>query len=168
MASISLTPEFKPSISNTSVSGREQLLAINSSGSPTTLSLKKILDKVDTQINESLENFIKDGELNVDLSSVNASITDHETRISVLEADNTTNKSNISDLQTQVNKHEELITELVNASSGLSIKIDPNVNNRLTLSDSGLLVDISDDISSMEATMDSKIESAFTWDEITL
>ena len=67
----------------------------------------------------------------------------------------------------------ESLVDTYTAGSGLvvtenkfSVKLDTNSNNKLTVSDNGLLVDISSDIAALESTMDSKIESAFTWIEV--
>jgi hypothetical protein len=44
------------------------------------------------------------------------------------------------------------------------VKIDTtNTNNKVTINDNGLLVDISSDITALENTMDDKIEAAFNW-----
>ena len=65
----------------------------------------------------SLEGMFKDGETDIDLSDITASITDHNSRIGVLEGDNTTNKSNISTLQTQVQDHGERLVAIVNLNT---------------------------------------------------
>jgi hypothetical protein len=48
-------------------------------------------------------------------------------------------------------------------SNEFSIKLDTSSNNKLTVSENGLLVDISSDIAALESTIDNKIEAAFTW-----
>ena len=71
----------------------------------------------------TIEGMFKDGETEIDLSSINASISDHSTRIASLEADNTANKTNISNLQTQANGHGERLTaiETLNAEQSTQI-----------------------------------------------
>lgn len=66
------------------------------------------------------------------------------------------------------------LVDTYTAGSGLkvennefAVKLDTNSNNKLTVSDNGLLVDISADIAALESTMDSKIESAFSWEDVT-
>lgn len=79
----------------------------------------------------ALEGMFKDGDTNIDLSSITASITDHTSRIGVLEGDNTNNKTNISNLQTEVSGHagrltaiETLNTEQSNLISGLTLRVE--------------------------------------------
>lgn len=48
-------------------------------------------------------------------------------------------------------------------SNEFSVVLDTASNNKLTVSENGLLVDISADITALESTMDDKIEEAFTW-----
>jgi hypothetical protein len=45
----------------------------------------------------------------------------------------------------------------------LSVKLDENPNNKLTITDEGLSVDISDDITHLTSTMEEKITDAFEW-----
>lgn len=66
------------------------------------------------------------------------------------------------------------LVDTYTAGSGLkvennefSVKLDTNENNKLTVSDSGLLVDISTDIAALESSIDTKISNAFTWEEVT-
>jgi hypothetical protein len=47
-----------------------------------------------------------------------------------------------------------------------SVKLNSSDKNKLTVSENGLLVDISSDIADLESTMDSKIASAFEWEDI--
>jgi hypothetical protein len=65
------------------------------------------------------------------------------------------------------------LVDTYTAGSGLdvtenefSIKLDSNSNNKLTVSNSGLLVDISSDIEALETTMDNKITEALTWEDV--
>lgn len=62
------------------------------------------------------------------------------------------------------------LVDTYTAGSGLSvlenkfsIKLDSSTNNKLTVSETGLLVDISSDITALESTIDDKIEAAFEW-----
>ena len=71
----------------------------------------------------ALEGMFKDGETDIDLSDITASITDHNARIGVLEGDNTTNKSNISTLQTQVQGHGERLVAIENLNTEQSTQI---------------------------------------------
>jgi hypothetical protein len=48
-------------------------------------------------------------------------------------------------------------------SNEFSVKLNTSSNNKLTVSENGLLVDISSDIAALESTIDNKIEAAFTW-----
>lgn len=65
------------------------------------------------------------------------------------------------------------LVDTYTAGSGLkvennefAVKLDDNANNKLTVSASGLLVDISSDIAALEDTMDNKIEAAFSWQNV--
>lgn len=51
-------------------------------------------------------------------------------------------------------------------SNQFSIKLDTKETNRLTVSDDGLLVDISSDIAAMTSLMDDKISAAFAWQDV--
>lgn len=48
----------------------------------------------------------------------------------------------------------------------LSVKLDETPNNKLTISEEGLLVDISDDLIQLVSTVDEKITTAFEWQDI--
>lgn len=48
----------------------------------------------------------------------------------------------------------------------LSVKLDENPNNKLTITDGGLSVDISQDIIQLTLTMEEKITEAFEWQDI--
>lgn len=48
----------------------------------------------------------------------------------------------------------------------LSVKLDENPNNKLTITDGGLSVDISQDIVQLTLTMEEKITEAFEWQDI--
>lgn len=52
------------------------------------------------------------------------------------------------------------------SNNKFSAKISASTNNKLSVSADGLLVDISADIAALEGTMDSKIESAFEWENV--
>lgn len=52
------------------------------------------------------------------------------------------------------------------SNNTFSAKISKSTNNKLSVSTDGLLVDISADIAALEGTMDSKIESAFEWENV--
>lgn len=71
----------------------------------------------------TLEGMFKDGDNNIDLSGISASITDHNTRITSLEADNTANKTNIGNLQTLANGYGDRLTaiETLNAEQSTQI-----------------------------------------------
>ena len=47
------------------------------------------------------------------------------------------------------------------------VKLDSSANNKLVVSDNGLLVDISADIAALESTMDNKIDNALSWEDVT-
>lgn len=51
-------------------------------------------------------------------------------------------------------------------SNTLSVKLDENPNNKLTITDGGLSVDISQDIAQLTLTMEEKITEAFEWQDI--
>lgn len=51
-------------------------------------------------------------------------------------------------------------------SKMLSVKVDSNQNNKLTISEKGLLVDISNDLLQIVSTIDEKITTAFEWQDI--
>lgn len=52
------------------------------------------------------------------------------------------------------------------SNNTFSAKISKSTNNKLSVSTDGLLVDISADIAALEGTMNSKIESAFEWENV--
>ena len=52
------------------------------------------------------------------------------------------------------------------ANNQFSVKLDNSANNKITVSDNGLLVDFSADIAALESTMDNKINAAFQWDDV--
>jgi hypothetical protein len=73
----------------------------------------------------------KDGDSNIDLSGISASITDHTNRIVALEGANTTNQANITTLQGEVSGHssrltaiETLNTEQSNQIAGLTTRVE--------------------------------------------
>ena len=79
----------------------------------------------------TLEGMFKDGETNINLSGINAAVTDHSSRIGVLEADTAINKTNIGNLQTQANGYgerlvaiENLNTEQSNLIGGLTTRVE--------------------------------------------
>lgn len=51
-------------------------------------------------------------------------------------------------------------------SNTLSVKLDENPNNKLTITDGGLSVDISQDIVQLTSSMEEKITEAFEWQDI--
>lgn len=51
-------------------------------------------------------------------------------------------------------------------SNTLSVKLDENPNNKLTITDGGLSVDISQDIIHLTSTLEEKITEAFEWQDI--
>lgn len=51
-------------------------------------------------------------------------------------------------------------------SNTFSVVLDSSANNKLSVSENGLLVDISADITALEGTMDSKIEDALAWEDV--
>lgn len=64
----------------------------------------------------------------------------------------------------------ESLVDTYTAGNGLKVTnnkfdvvLDASTTNRLTVSEAGLLVDLSADIAALENTMDSKIEAAFEW-----
>ena len=64
----------------------------------------------------------------------------------------------------------ESLVDTYTAGNGLKVTnnefnvvLDTATTNRLTVSEAGLLVDLSADIAALENTMDSKIEAAFEW-----
>ena len=64
----------------------------------------------------------------------------------------------------------ESLVDTYTAGNGLKVTnnefnvvLDTATTNRLTVSEAGLLVDLSADIAALETTMDSKIEAAFEW-----
>ena len=71
----------------------------------------------------TLEGMFKDGDNNIDLSGISASITDHTNRIVALESDNTNHKSNITTLQGQVQGHGERLTAIENLNTEQSTQI---------------------------------------------
>ena len=64
----------------------------------------------------------------------------------------------------------ESLVDTYTAGNGLKVEnnkfdvvLDTAITNRLTVSEAGLLVDLSADIAALENTMDNKIEAAFEW-----
>lgn len=55
---------------------------------------------------------------------------------------------------------------LVVENNQFSIKLNPAENNLLTVDNNGLMVDLTDTVESLEATMDNKINEAFAWIDI--
>lgn len=120
----------------------------------------------------TLEGMFKDGDNNIDLSGISESITDHTNRIVALEGDNTTNKSNITTLQGQVQGHgerltaiESLNTEQSTQISGLTTRVETveahgtaisnlttTVNGHTDLI-SGLRTDLNSEISNRETAV---------------
>lgn len=67
----------------------------------------------------------------------------------------------------------ESLVDTYTAGNGLKVEnnkfdvvLDTAITNRLTVSEAGLLVDLSADIAALENTMDSKIEAAFEWQNV--
>lgn len=67
----------------------------------------------------------------------------------------------------------ESLVDTYTAGNGLKVEnnkfdvvLDTAITNRLTVSEAGLLVDLSADIAALENTMDNKIEAAFEWQNV--
>lgn len=104
--------------------------------------------------------FIKDGMI----SSVDYSKTDKQLTITWnTEAGGEVTVLDVSDLVDTYTADEKSI---VLSDHTFSVKLDENANNKLTVSDNGLLVDISGDIEALENSIDSKIETALKWHEV--
>lgn len=104
--------------------------------------------------------FVKDGMI----SSVDYSKTDKQLTITWnTDAGKDATILDVSDLVDTYTADEKSI---VLSDHTFSVKLDENTNNKLTVSDNGLLVDISGDIEALENSIDSKIETAFKWHEV--
>lgn len=151
-----------------SVKAEEKVLAADASGALSTtialdydseskkIQLKGIGNAVVSELDAS--EFIKDGMINsvaYDAATKKMTITwNTDAGKEATEIDMT----GLVDTYTADNKG------LVVENNQFSVKLDASSNNRLTVSDSGLLVDLSEDIAVLESTMDSKIEAAFEWE----
>lgn len=149
-----------------SVKADEKVLAADSNGALSTtiklaydsdnkkIQLKGISDAVIDELDATV--FVKDGMLD----KAEYDVTNNK----IVLTWNTDAGKNTMDIPM------ESLVDTYTAGSGLvvtenefSVKLDTNSNNKLTVSDSGLLVDISSDIAALESTMDTKISDAFTW-----
>ena len=52
-------------------------------------------------------------------------------------------------------------------SNQFSVAISSNANNKLTLVNDGLMVDLSSDIAAINQSVDDKIDAAFAWHDVT-
>lgn len=149
-----------------SVKADEKVLAADSNGALSTtiklaydsdnkkIQLKGISDAVIDELDATV--FVKDGMLD----KAEYDVTNNK----IVLTWNTDAGKNTMDIPM------ESLVDTYTAGSGLvvtenefSVKLDTNSNNKLTVSDSGLLVDISSDIAALKSTMDTKISDAFTW-----
>lgn len=71
---------------------------------------------LDTRLKVVESAFTGDGGT-IDLGDLTAQLTDHGSRITVLEGDNTTNKTNIGNLQTEVSGHASRLTAIENLNT---------------------------------------------------
>lgn len=93
-----------------------------------------LLQETDTSLDTRLkviEGAFKGEGGTIDLGDITTQLTDHGSRIVVLEGDNTTNKTNIGNLQTEVSGHagrltaiENLNTEQSTQLSGLTTRVE--------------------------------------------
>jgi hypothetical protein len=60
MASITINEVSKPILPSTSITGEEQLLAVNKQGKPATVSVNDLLDKVDDGLADRVEDQVMD------------------------------------------------------------------------------------------------------------
>lgn len=149
-----------------SVSTDEKVLAANENGVLSTtikldydsenkkIQLKGIADAVVTELDAT--QFVKDGMLD-------SATYDTATKEIVLTWNTDAGKD-------VVKVPMGSLVDTYTAGSGLkvesnefSVVLDTASNNKLTVTENGLLVDISADITALESTMDDKIEEAFTW-----
>ena len=56
---------------------------------------------------------------------------------------------------------------LVLTGNQFSVAISANANNKLTLANDGLMVDLSSDIAAINKSVDDKIDAAFAWHDVT-
>lgn len=149
-----------------SVSADEKVLAANENGVLSTtikldydsenkkIQLKGIADAVVTELDAT--QFVKDGMLD-------SATYDTATKEIVLTWNTDAGKD-------VVKVPMGSLVDTYTAGSGLNVEsnefsvvLDTASNNKLTVTENGLLVDISADITALESTMDDKIEEAFTW-----
>ena len=153
-----------------SVKADEQVLAADANGALSTsialdydaenkkIQLKGIADAVVSELDATL--FIKDGMLD-------SATFDESTKEIVLTWNTASGKTEA--MRVPVGS----LVDIYTAGSGLdvtnkefSVKVDSSENNKLTVSNNGLLVDISGDIAAMSASVDDKIEEAFSWIDV--
>ena len=134
-----------------------------------------LLQETDTSLDTRLkviEGAFKGEGGTIDLGDITTQLTDHGSRIVVLEGDNTTNKTNIGNLQTEVSGHagrltaiENLNTEQSTQLSGLTTRVEnvekygESITNLTTTVNghtdliSGLRTDLTNEITNRETAV---------------
>lgn len=150
-----------------SVKANERVLAADSEGALSTsialdydsenkkIQLKGIANAVVSELDASI--FIKDGML--------SSATFEEATKEIVLTWNT-DAGKAEAMRIPVGS----LVDVYTAGSGLSVagnqfsvKVDPSANNKLSIGENGLMVDISADVTAINASVDSKIQTAFSW-----
>lgn len=177
-------------------SNSELLNILNQQLESTNLELSKKVDMIEGSsliTYEQLELISSNSEL---ISSVQSSVTLLESRVNDLSNNNSDLKinellsvvethtiqleqidTNITSLQNELNTQSEellLVKNIVNSpgmgliitDNMLQVKIDSSSNNRLTISNEGLLVDLTEDIANISNIIDDKINKSLSWDNI--
>lgn len=149
-----------------SVSADEKVLAANENGVLSTtikldydsenkkIQLKGIADAVVTELDAT--QFVKDGMLD-------SATYDTATKEIVLTWNTDAGKDVVKIPMGSLVDTYTAGSGLKVESNEFSVVLDTASNNKLTVTENGLLVDISADITALESTMDNKIEEAFTW-----
>lgn len=153
-----------------SVSDQEKVLASDTNGVLSTtiklgydpdnkkIQLKGIADAVIDELDASV--FVKDGML------ANASY-DTSTKEIILTWNTDAGKESIKIPMGSLVDTYTAGQGLKVENNKFEVKLDSSANNKLVVSDNGLLVDISADIVALESTMDSKIDNALSWEDVT-
>lgn len=149
-----------------SVSADEKVLAANESGVLSTtikldydsenkkIQLKGIADSVVSELDAT--QFVKDGMLD-------SATYDTATKEIVLTWNTDAGKDVVKIPMGSLVDTYTAGSGLKVESNEFSVVLDTSANNKLTVTENGLLVDISADITALESTMDDKIEEAFAW-----
>lgn len=133
-----------------------------------------VLETDNNNIKNSIGNLQES--INLQLTEIKGINNEHASQINNLSLKLNSQETTISTLSTKVEENTNAILQLksVQYGSGLSmvnntldVKINPSADNLIKITESGLMVDFSGDVSTeVENIIDAKIEESLKWDSV--